>query len=154
MVLKRIKDSVSTSPNVAIYVDGPNVVRKEFDLDLDELRETVEELGNIKVGKVFLNQYASDKLIEAIVSQGFEASLGLGGEKAKESDVDVYMAVNAMEAVFNDSIDIVVLVSRDTDFLPVIQKAKEYGKETVIMGMEPGFSTALKNAADRVIELD
>ncbi len=154
MVLKRIKESVNTSPNVAVYVDGPNVVRKEFDLDLDGLRETVEELGNIKVGKVFLNQYASDKLIEAIVSQGFEASLGLGGEKAKESDVDVYMAVNAMEAVFNDDIDIVVLVSRDTDFLPVIQKAKEHGKETVIMGMEPGFSTALKNAADRVVELE
>lgn len=154
MVLKRFKNKVNGEPNVAVYVDGPNVVRKEFDLDLDELREKVGEFGNIKVGKVFLNQYASDKLIEAIVSQGFEAALGLGGEKAKESDVDVYMAVNAMESVFNDDIDVVVLVTRDTDFLPVIQKAKEYGKETVIIGMDPGFSTALKNAADQVVTLD
>ncbi|MFB6159376.1 MAG: TIGR00288 family NYN domain-containing protein [Candidatus Nanohalobium sp.] len=154
MVLQRFKDKVNGEPNVAVYVDGPNVVRKEFDLDLDELREKVSEFGNIKVGKVFLNQYASDKLIEAIVSQGFEAALGLGGEKAKESDVDVYMAVNAMESVFNDDIDVVVLVTRDTDFLPVIQKAKEHGKETVIMGMDPGFSTALKNAADKVVTLE
>lgn len=154
MVLNRIKESVSNEPNVAVYVDGPNVVRKEFDLDLDNLRETVEEFGNIKVGKVYLNQYASPKLIEAIVSQGFEAAQGLGGEKAKESDVDVYMATSAMESVFNDDIDVVVLVTRDTDFLPVIQKAKEHGKETVIVGMEPGFSTALKNAADQVVELD
>jgi uncharacterized protein (TIGR00288 family) len=154
MVLKRFKDSVSSEPRVAVFVDGPNVVRKEFDLDLDELREKAEEFGDIKVGKVFLNQYASDKLIEAIVSQGFEAALGLGGEKAKESDVDVYMAVNAMESVFNDDIDIVVLVTRDTDFLPVIQKAKEKGKETVIIGMDPGFSTALKNAADQVVTLE
>jgi uncharacterized protein (TIGR00288 family) len=154
MVLQRFKDKVNGEPSVAVYVDGPNVVRKEFDLDLDELREKIEEFGNIKVGKVFLNQYASDKLIEAIVSQGFEAALGLGGEKAKESDVDVYMAVNAMESVFNDDIDVVVLVTRDTDFLPVIQKAKEYGKETVIIGMDPGFSTALKNAADQVVTLE
>jgi len=154
MVLQRFKDKVNGEPNVAVYVDGPNVVRKEFDLDLDELRNKVEEFGNIKVGKVFLNQYASDKLIEAIVSQGFEAALGLGGEKAKESDVDVYMAVNAMESVFNDDIDVVVLVTRDTYFLPVIQKAKEYGKETVIIGMDPGFSTALKNAADQVVTLE
>jgi uncharacterized protein (TIGR00288 family) len=154
MVLKRFKDKVNRDPNVAVYVDGPNVVRKEFDLDLDELRGKVGEFGNIKVGKVFLNQYASDKLIEAIVSQGFEAALGLGGEKAKESDVDVYMAVNAMESVFNDDIDVIVLVTRDTDFLPVIQKAKEYGKETVIIGMDPGFSTALKNAADQVVTLE
>ncbi len=154
MVWSKIKDSVSQGENVAIFVDGPNVVRKEFNLDLDELREKTGEFGNIKVGKVFLNQYASDKLIEAIISQGFEAELGLGGEKAKESDVDVYMAVNAIESVFNDDIDTIVLVTRDTDFLPVIQKAKEYGKETVVIGMEPGFSTALKNAADHVVELE
>lgn len=154
MVIDKLRDKVSGEPNVAVFVDGPNVIRKEFDLNLDKLREKTEELGDLKVGKVFLNQYASDKLIEAIVSQGFEASLGLGGEKDKESDVDVYMAVNAMEAVFNDSIDVIVLVTRDTDFLPVLQKAKEQGKETVIIGMDPGFSTALKNAADQVIELE
>lgn len=154
MVFGKLKDTVKSEPNVAIFVDGPNVVRKEFDLDLDELREETGEFGNIKIGKVFLNQYASDKLIEAIISQGFEAELGLGGEKAKESDVDVYMAVNAVEAVFNDDIDVIVLVTRDTDFLPVIQKAKEHGKETVVIGMEPGFSTALKNAADQVVTLE
>ena len=154
MVLSKLKNSVSKGDNVGIFVDGPNVVRKEFDLDLDALREKTSEFGDIKIGKVFLNQYASDKLIEAIISQGFEAELGLGGEKAKESDVDVYMAVNAIEAVFNDDIDVIVLVTRDTDFLPVIQKAKEYGKETVVMGMDPGFSTALKNAADHVVELE
>ena len=64
------------------------------------------------------------------------------------------MAVNAVESVFNDDIDTIVLVTRDTDFLPVIQKAKEHGKETVVIGMEPGFSTALKNAADQVVELE
>ncbi|MBC5793325.1 MAG: TIGR00288 family NYN domain-containing protein [Nanohaloarchaea archaeon] len=154
MVLEKFKDKVSTEPNVAVYVDGPNVIRKQFDLDLDALREKVEDFGNIKVGKVFLNQYASEKLIEAIVSQGFEPALGLGGEKDKESDVDVYMAVNAMESVFSDDIDVVVIVTRDADFLPVVQKAKEHGKETVVIGMEPGFSTALQNAADEVIELD
>lgn len=154
MVFSKLKNSVSKEPNVAIFVDGPNVVRKEFDLDLDELREEAEEFGNIKIGKVFLNQYASDKLIEAIISQGFEAELGLGGEKAKESDVDVYMAVNAVEAVFNDDVDALILVTRDTDFLPVIQKAKEYGKKTIVIGMNPGFSTALKNAADEVVVLE
>ncbi len=154
MVLERFKDKVGSEPGVAIFIDGPNVIRKEFDLDLDLLRERVEEFGTIKIGKVFLNQYASEKLIEAIVSQGFEASLGLGGEKDKESDVDVYMAVNAMEAVHNDAIDVIVVVTRDADFLPVIQKAKEHGKETVVIGMAPGFSTALQNAADNVIEIE
>ena len=137
-----------------MFVDGPNVIRKEFDLDLDALRETIEDQGEIVEGKVFLNQYASEKLVEAVVSQGFEAELGLGGEKDRESDVDVYMAVSAMESVFNNNVDHITLVTRDADFLPVIQAAKRHGKQTTVVGMEPGFSTAIQNAADQVIELE
>lgn len=140
--------------NIAVYVDGPNIIRNEFDIDLDTFRENIEDSGSIKVAKVFLNQYASDKLVEAIVSQGFEPMLGLGGEKDRESDVDVYMAVNAMEGVHNEEIDTIVLVTRDTDFLPVVQKAKEAGKKTVVAGLDPGFSVALRNAADKVIYLN
>ena len=152
-MLEKFRNSSKSEDNVAVFVDGPNVVRKEFDLDFDELREEVSEFGKIKISKVFLNQYASPKLIEAIMSQGFEADQGLGGEKDKESDVDVYMASEAMESIFDDNIDTVILVTRDTDFLPIIQKAKKHGKDTVIMGMEPGFSTSIKNAADHVKEL-
>jgi len=36
MVFNKIKDTVSRGDNIAVFVDGPNVVRKEFDLDLDE----------------------------------------------------------------------------------------------------------------------
>ncbi|MCJ7450538.1 MAG: TIGR00288 family NYN domain-containing protein [Candidatus Nanohaloarchaeota archaeon QJJ-9] len=137
--------------NVAVFIDGPNTFRKQFDIDLDELREDMEVLGSIRIAKVFLDQYASEKLIEAVSSQGFEPLLGLGQEKSSESDVDVYMAVHAMEAVYNSDIDRIVLVTRDADFLPVLQEAKEKGKETIVMGVKDGFSTALRNAADKVI---
>lgn len=150
-LINRLRKSVDPGDNVAVYVDGPNMIRSEFDLDLDDLREAAEGLGNLKIAKMFLNQFASDKLIEAIIAQGFEAELGLAGQKDRESDVDVYMAVSAMEAVFDDDIDVVVLVTRDTDFLPVIQKTKEHGKRSVIVAVESGFSTALENAADQTI---
>jgi uncharacterized protein (TIGR00288 family) len=152
VIIDRIKDG--DGEGIAVFVDGPNVIRKKFDLDLDALRETIEDQGEIVEGKVFLNQYASEKLVEAVVSQGFEAELGLGGEKDRESDVDVYMAVSAMESVFNDNVDHITLVTRDADFLPVIQAAKRHGKQTTVVGMEPGFSTAIQNAADQVIELE
>jgi uncharacterized LabA/DUF88 family protein len=42
-------------------------------------------------------------------------------------------------------------VTRDADFKPLLNKANEHGKETIIFGVEPGFSTALKNSADYVI---
>lgn len=139
--------------NLAVFIDGPNIIRKEFDIDLDKLRERLEDMGELKIAKVFLNQHASNKLIEAIMSQGFDPDLGLGDEKERDSDVDVYMAVSTIEAVYNEAIDTIVIVTRDADFLPVIQKAKEMGKKTIVVGVDQGFSTALKNVADDTIIL-
>jgi uncharacterized protein (TIGR00288 family) len=44
-------------------------------------------------------------------------------------------------------------MTRDADFLPIINKAKENGKETIVIGAEPGFSAALQNSSDSAIVL-
>ena len=130
--------------NIALLIDGPNVIRKDVRLDLVALRKKVEEHGNIKVSKIFLDQYASDKLIEAMTNQGYEPVITTG-------DVDVTMAVEAMVQVYNPHVHTIALMTRDIDFVPVLVKAKEFGKETIVIGSEPGFSVALKNTADIVI---
>jgi uncharacterized protein (TIGR00288 family) len=140
------KSESGASKNIGLLVDGPNMLRKEFSLNLDLVREIIAEYGNMRVGKVLLNQYASDKLIEAIVNQGFTPIVVAG-------DTDVYMAVEAMELIYNPNIDVVALMTRDADFLPIINKAKENGKETIVIGAEPGFSAALQNSADDAIVL-
>ncbi len=132
---------------VGLLVDGPNMLRKEFQIDLEEIRNTLKEFGDIKVGRVYLNQYASEKLVEAIENQGFEPVVS-------SSDVDVRLAVEATELIFNPNIDIIAIVTRDADFKPVLSKAMEHGKETIIFGAEPGFSIALKNLADIVVILN
>lgn len=138
------KEKGKDRKGIALLVDGPNMLRKEFQIDLEVVREILKRYGDIKVGKVFLNQYASDKLVEAIENQGFEPIVGSG-------DVDVRLAVDAMELVFNEHVDTIAIVTRDADFKPVLSKASAYGKETIVFGAEPGLSIALKNVADYVI---
>jgi uncharacterized protein (TIGR00288 family) len=133
--------------SIGLLVDGPNVLRKEFNVNLEEIRDVLKEYGNVKIGRVFLNQYASDKLVEAIENNGFEPIIC-------SSDVDVRLAVEGMELVYNPTIDTIALVTRDADFKPLLNKANEHGKETIIFGVEPGFSTALRNSADYVIILE
>ena len=150
--IQRIKDYLSKKRStqrkkIGVLVDGPNMLRKEFNTNLKEIRDILTEYGDIKIAKVFLNQYATDKLVEAIENQGFEPIVTSG-------DVDVRMAVEAMEMIYNDSIDVLALVTRDADFKAVLMKAMEMGKETIIVGAEPGFSTALKNSADIAIVLN
>ena len=131
---------------VAIFVDGPNMIRKELGIDLEKVRKRIQKHGTLKVAKVFLDQYASDKLIEAVTNQGYEVVI-------IPSDVDVALSVDAMEAVYNPNIDVIAVVSRDSDYKPLLTKAKAHGKETIVMGVEPDFSSALKNTADVVINL-
>jgi uncharacterized protein (TIGR00288 family) len=137
----------SNERNIGLLVDGPNMLRNEFNLDLEMIKGIVSENGTIKVAKVLMNQYASDKLIEAVVNQGFTPIIVAG-------DVDVQLAVEAFELVYNPNIDVIALMTRNADFLPLINIAKENGKETMVIGAEPGFSVALKNSADSAIVLN
>jgi len=146
MVIEKLKRMFlkREEKNIALLVDGPNIIRKEMNIDLLDVKRKVEKHGRIKVCKIFLDQYASDKLIEAMANQGFEPVITTG-------DVDVTMAVEAMAHVFNPNIHTLALMTRDIDFRPVLVRAKEAGKETIIIGAEPGFSVALRNTADIVI---
>jgi uncharacterized protein (TIGR00288 family) len=147
--LERFKKGFGERPKVAFFVDGPNMIRKEFNLNLKDLRKRVEKYGRIVIGKVFLNQFASEKLIEAVANEGFESVIALGDPEQK-TDVDVAIAVHAMEAIQNPEIDVVALASRDADFLPLLQKIKEKGKIALLISVESGLAVSLRHAADHV----
>src|SRR3989338_6923015 len=138
------KERREPTKNIALMVDGPNVIRKDINIDLEDVKRKLTKYGRIKVCKMYLDQYASDKLIEAMTNQGFEPVITTG-------DVDVTLAVAAMVQVHNPHIQTIALMTRDIDFRPVLVKAKELGKETIVIGSDPGFSVALKNTADIVI---
>ena len=147
--LERFKKGFGERPKVAFFVDGPNMIRKEFNLNLKDLRKRVEKYGRIVIGKVFLNQFASEKLIEAVANEGFESVIALGDPEQK-TDVDVAIAVHAMEAIQNPEIDVVALASRDADFLPLLQKIKEKGKIALLISVESGLAVSLRHAADYI----
>ncbi len=149
LVFGFFRKAISDKPRVGLFVDGPNMIRKEFNLDLKDLRVRVEKYGRITIGKVFLNQFASEKLIEAVNNEGFEVITALGDPEQK-TDVDVAVTVHAMQAIYDNSIDVICLASRDADFLSLIQKAKERGKKTVLIASASGLATSLKNASDFV----
>jgi uncharacterized protein (TIGR00288 family) len=147
--IDKLKQKFGEKSAIAFFVDGPNMIRKEFSIDLRDLRRRVEKYGRIVIGKVFLNQFASEKLIEAVSNEGFEVVIALGDPEQK-TDVDVAIAVHAMDAIYNPEIDIIALATRDADFLALVQKAKEKGKISLLVSVEPGLAVSLRHAADYV----
>ncbi|MBI4214882.1 TIGR00288 family NYN domain-containing protein [archaeon] len=146
-VKKKLARPARGKKRIGLLVDGPNMLRHEFGIDLRDVRRRLEEYGTIRFGGVFLNQHAPEKLIEAVANQGFQPIL------ITTDDVDAPMAAEAMELLFNKHIDTIALMTRDSDFQAVLLKAKKYGKETIVIGAEP-VGAALKNTADAVIILE
>ncbi len=130
--------------SIAFFVDGPNVLRKAIHLDLLQAKKELSKYGDIVLARVYINQHAPDKLIEAIKNQGYEVVTTTG-------DVDVTMAVEAMEYTLNNRIGKIALMTRDMDFLPVIVKAREHHKETILLSTDVALGVAIKNSVNRLI---
>lgn len=132
---------------VGLLVDGPNVLREEFDVDLDDVRAAGLEEGTLVATRLYLDEHATPGLIQAAEARGFEVVITSG-------DVDVKLAIDATELVYTDAIDALAVVSRDTDFKPVLEKAAKRGVRTVAIAPGSyGRSDALRNAAQRAITL-
>jgi uncharacterized protein (TIGR00288 family) len=148
-LLDRLFDrSLDRPERVGIFVDGPNVFREEFDVDLDDLRALAREEGTVAIARVYVDEKASGGLIQAAEARGFEVVTTSG-------DVDVKLAVEAVEAAVAGRIDTVVVVSRDTDFKPALEIAAERGLRTVAVAPGThGRSDALRNAAHHEVTLN
>ncbi|MDS0299406.1 NYN domain-containing protein [Halogeometricum sp. S1BR25-6] len=134
-------------PRVALFVDGPNVLREEFDVDLDDVREAAAAFGRPAATRLYLDEHATPGLIQAAEARGFEVVVTSG-------DVDVRLAVDLTRFAVEGRADVVAVASRDTDFKPAIETANAYGLRTVAIAPGAfGRSDALRNAATESVTL-
>ncbi|MFW5949903.1 MAG: NYN domain-containing protein [archaeon] len=134
--------------SVGLYVDGPNVLRSEFDVDLDDLRAIAGEYGRVTTARLYLDEHATPGLIQAGEAHGYAVVTTSG-------DVDVKLAVDATRAVVDDEFETLVIASRDTDFKPVLEAAAARGCRTVAIAPgEHGRSDALASTAHDSYILD
>jgi uncharacterized protein (TIGR00288 family) len=148
----RARDRIGEEPDgaregVALFVDGPNVLRDEFDVDLDDVREAAETAGSLVTTRLYVDEHATPGLIQAAEARGYEVVVTSG-------DVDVKLAVDATRFVVEGPAATLAVASRDTDFKPVIELANAYGLSTLAIAPgEHGRSDALRNAATDSVTL-
>ncbi|EMA01402.1 TIGR00288 family protein [Haloarcula vallismortis] len=146
-LFRRIFEEKDGPQRVGLFVDGPNVLRSEFDVDLDAVRDVAAEYGPLAVTRLYVDQNASPGLIQAAEARGFEV-------RTTSGDVDVRLAVDATDAAVAGQIDVLAIASRDTDFKPALEVAARDGVRTVAIAPgEYGRSDALRNAAEDAVTL-
>ena len=131
---------------IGLLVNGPNILLKKFNFNLQDISNAVKSLGRIVVGRVILNHNAPQKLIEVVINHGLEPVIVNGR-------ADVAFTVEAVRLIYNSKINALALAVRDAHFLPILFEAKKAGKEVIILAPREGLSGALQNAADKMIIL-
>lgn len=94
------------------------------------------------------------KFFEALDKQGFELKmkdLQVFYSGNKKGDWDVGIAIDAIRLI--DKIDVVVLVTGDGDFAPLVEYLKNHGQYVEVIAFGSSASSLLRNSVDAFTDL-
>ncbi|MDH5401773.1 MAG: NYN domain-containing protein [Candidatus Heimdallarchaeota archaeon] len=146
---KSLKSRFRREKKIVILVDGPNLLRKvgKRSVKIEDVDEIASKLGSTIERYIFLNDQASDKLIQAMVNSGYNPIVVRG-------DIYISMGMKTMEIAHRNNCDLFLYGSRDARLGPMLMKLREKNFETAIVGFDPGFSVLLQNQSDYVFQLN
>ncbi|MHA2315057.1 MAG: NYN domain-containing protein [Candidatus Hermodarchaeia archaeon] len=106
----------------------------------------LEEIGDIKVAKIVLLQQQALEHSNDINQEGFIPVI-------VHNDLDIQFALEAMELIYNEKIEIIALATENEKLLPLFSRAREIGKEVILLHSSNYVNRGLQNAADIVLPM-
>jgi len=73
---------------------------------------------------------------------------------AKRKGVDISIAVDALNHVYNNDVDLVILMTGDGDYKPLIEEIMRRGKRVYLAALSDGLNPILPNLVDLFHSLD
>lgn len=145
--------------NIAIYLDFENLAisaeqvypSKNMPLNLTPILDYAASLGNVCIKKAYgdwlkpvMNQYQ-----RTLVELGFELVHLPETTSQGKNGGDVRLAIDAMENLeLFKLIDIFIIGSGDTDFIPLIQRIRSRGKIVIGFGFEHSVGRLTKSSCN------
>ena len=140
-----------SEPNVAVLIDYENVSVNTF----ASLFDQISDVGRVIVKRAYADwSRASQKSREQLQELGIEAIQNFHAKGSAKNSSDIRMAIDAVELLYISSVDTFVIVSADSDFVPLVNKLRAGGKGVIGSGREDVVSQTLVKSCDRYIFLD
>lgn len=139
--------SADPEAKVAVLVDCDNTTPEILDYTL----RVVAQFGRVVLRRGYGNHATlANKWQEALVKLAFTPCLQYQYAAGKNTS-DIALALDAMEALFDQRADTFCLVTSDSDFAHLCRKLRERGAVVHIVG-EAKTPAALRNASDQFFE--
>ncbi|MFX1319473.1 MAG: NYN domain-containing protein [Promethearchaeota archaeon] len=111
---------------------------------LSKLRPILEEIGDIKIGKVVVRQQEAVEFSKVIAQEGFIPVI-------VHDDLDIQLALEAMELIYNEKIETLAIATENENLLLLLSRARELGKEVILLYTSDKVNRGLQHAADLVL---
>ena len=139
--------ALANEARVAVLVDCDNVSPEI----LEHALRVVAQFGRVVLRRGYGNQGTlAHRWQDALVRLAFTPCLQYQYAAGKNT-ADIALALDALEALFDDRADTFCLVTSDSDFAHLCRKLRERGAMVCIVG-EPKTPDALRNASDQFFE--
>src|SRR5947209_7479087 len=146
--------------NIAVFVDYDNIeiglkttLHREFDVSLPI--ESLKERGDIVAKFAYANWGRQEGATRQMAENAVQMVQRLPSPRGDKNGADINLALDALEMAFTHShVNAFAIVSGDSDFIPLVNKLKEYGKTVFVVGGKAFTSTILQQNCHEFISYE
>ena len=142
--------SLLPDTHVAVLIDFENVGLDSVQALLDE----ISNIGRIIVKRAYADWSVARNKRDQLLELGFEAVHHFRSSSNAKNSSDICLAIDAIDLLYRSPVDTFVIVSSDTDFVPLVNRVRAAGKTVVGAGRRATASRTLVTSCDRYIYLD
>jgi uncharacterized protein (TIGR00288 family) len=136
--------------NIAVFVDYDNIeigvkstLRREFDVSL--ALDALKERGDIVAKFAYANWGRQEGATRQMAENAVQMVQRIPSPRGDKNGADINLALDALEMAFtHEHVNAFAIVSGDSDFIPLVNKLKEYGKTVFVLGGKAFTSTILQ----------
>jgi len=148
------------TPNLAVFVDYDNVAIGARDarygnFDMHLVLERLLEKGQIIVKKAYADWSRYESAKKPMHEAAFELVEIPQTSYSGKNSADIRLVVDALDLCYTKThVDVVAIVSGDSDFSPLVSKLRENGKKVIGVGVKNSTSRLLLENCDEFIYYD
>ncbi len=145
---------------IAVFIDYDNIeigvkstLRGDFDVSL--VLEALKERGDIVAKFAYADWGRQDSAKRQMAENAVQMVQRVISPRGDKNGADINLALDALEMAFtHDHINAFAIVSGDSDFIPLVNKLKVYGKTVFVVGGKAFTSTILQKNCHEFISFE
>jgi len=135
---------------LAVLIDFENTGLKSIQWLFDQ----VSDIGRIIVKRAYADWSVESDKRDQLLELGVEPVHLFRSSGGGKNSSDIRLAIDAIELLHQSPVDTFVIVSSDSDFVPLVSKLRAAGKTVIGAGREAIVSRTLVRSCDRYFYLE